>query len=258
MIVITTKRGRMADRAKINYRMQLGFSQIAYGNWDLMNTSERIQYEKELGLTDGKNYNVLAKTDVNWLDEVFSNAALLQNYELSVSGASEKDQLLRFGRLLQSGRYGRGFVVRTLLDPRQRRAAGRQVAQTRHQHDDELPDHREGRRRGIHLTTPISAARFMLPYWNPHRADGSLASVNDGSWKGEGQNPLEWLKNNPVDYKKYKIISTVFAEATPIEGLTLRSQFGVDYSHSTGRGISYPSYAPTSVRVPYSATPPTE
>lgn len=49
MIVITTKRGRMADRAKINYRMQLGFSQIAYGNWDLMNTSERIQYEKELG-----------------------------------------------------------------------------------------------------------------------------------------------------------------------------------------------------------------
>ena len=94
------------------------------------------------------------------------------------------------------------------------------------------------------LTTPISAARFMLPYWNPHRADGSLASVNDGSWKGEGQNPLEWLKNNPVDYKKYKIISTVFAEATPIEGLTLRSQFGVDYSHSTGRGISYPSYAP--------------
>jgi len=94
------------------------------------------------------------------------------------------------------------------------------------------------------LTTPISAARFMLPYWNPHRAGGSLASVNDGSWKGEGQNPLEWLKNNPVDYKKYKIISTVFAEATPIEGLTLRSQFGVDYSHSTGRGISYPSYAP--------------
>ena len=84
----------------------------------------------------------------------------------------------------------------------------------------------------------------MLPYWNPHRAGGSLASVNDGSWKGEGQNPLEWLKNNPVDYKKYKIISTVFAEATPIEGLTLRSQFGVDYSHSTGRGISYPSYAP--------------
>ena len=65
MIVITTKRGRMAERAKINYRMQLGFSQIAYGNWDLMDTGERIQYEKEIGFTDGKNYNVLGKTNVN-------------------------------------------------------------------------------------------------------------------------------------------------------------------------------------------------
>ena len=84
----------------------------------------------------------------------------------------------------------------------------------------------------------------MLPYWNPHKEDGSLASLSDGSWKGNGQNPLEWLENNPVSYKKYKLMSTVFAEATPLKGLTLRSQFGVDYSHTTGFGVSYPSYAP--------------
>lgn len=46
VVVITTKRGRMNDHPIINYRMQLGFSQIAHGNWDLMNTSERIQYER--------------------------------------------------------------------------------------------------------------------------------------------------------------------------------------------------------------------
>ena len=33
---------------------------------------------------------LLSQTDVNWLDEVFSDNALLQNYELSVSGATEK------------------------------------------------------------------------------------------------------------------------------------------------------------------------
>lgn len=43
------------------------------------------------------------------------------------------------------------------------------------------------------LVTPISAARFMLPYWNPYRPDGSIASIDDGTWKGDGQNPLEWL-----------------------------------------------------------------
>ena len=244
VIVITTKRGRMADRAKINYRMQLGFSQIAYGNWDLMNTSERIQYEKELGLTDGKNYNVLAKTDVNWLDEVFSNAALLQNYELSVSGASEKtNYYVSGGYYSQDGTaVGSSFERYSIrANVEQRAAKWLKLGTNTMMNYQTIEKADDGE---YTLTTPISAARFMLPYWNPHRADGSLASVNDGSWKGEGQNPLEWLKNNPVDYKKYKIISTVFAEATPIEGLTLRSQFGVDYSHSTGRGISYPSYAP--------------
>lgn len=90
VVVITTKRGRMASKPSITYRMQLGFSQLTQNNWDLMNTAERIQYEKEIGLTSGKNYDLLGKTDVNWLDAVYNNAALLQNYELSVSGASDR------------------------------------------------------------------------------------------------------------------------------------------------------------------------
>ena len=52
VVVITTKRGAKADRPRIDYRMQLGFSQIAGDNWDLMNTEQRIQYEKEIGLTE--------------------------------------------------------------------------------------------------------------------------------------------------------------------------------------------------------------
>jgi TonB-dependent SusC/RagA subfamily outer membrane receptor len=80
VIVITTKRGAKADRPRIDYRMQLGLSQIAGDNWDLMNTAERIQYEKEVGLTEGKDYDLLRKTNVRWLDEVYNNAALLQNY----------------------------------------------------------------------------------------------------------------------------------------------------------------------------------
>ena len=94
------------------------------------------------------------------------------------------------------------------------------------------------------LVTPISAARFMLPYWNPYRPDGSIASIDDGTWKGDGQNPLEWLEKNRREYKKYKLVSNIFAEATPVEGLTIRSQFSMDYSHMTGFGTSTPSYGP--------------
>lgn len=89
VVVITTKRGAHGEKPVINFRMQLGFSDIAEGKWNLMDTAERIEYEKQVGLTAGKDYDALSKIDVNWLDEVYNKAAMLQSYELSVSGATE-------------------------------------------------------------------------------------------------------------------------------------------------------------------------
>ena len=244
VIVITTKRGAKADRPRIDYRMQLGFSQIAGNNWDLMNTAQRIQYEKEVGLTDGKDYDLLSKTNVRWLDEVFNKAALLQSYELSISGADDKTSYyLSGGYYNQEGtalgsNFSR-FSFRANLD--RKACKWLKIGTNTMFNYQQIQQADEG---AYTLVTPISAARFMLPYYSPYKADGSLASVNDGSWKGVGQNPIEWQRNNPVTYKKYKVLSTLFAEATPIEGLSLRSQFSVDYSHTTGFGKSYPSYLP--------------
>ncbi len=244
VIVITTKRGRMGDRPVINYRMQLGFSQIAHENWNIMNTEERIRYEKEIGLTDGKNYALLSQTDVNWLDAVFNDAALLQNYELSVSGASEKtNYYFSGGYYNQEGTaVGSGFErysIRANIE--QRAAKWLKIGNNLMMNYQEIQRADEGT---PNLLTPISAAQFMMPYWNPFRADGSVASIEDGSWKGDGQNPLEWIANNPVSYKKYKLFEEFYAEATPIEGLTIRSQFSADYSHATGFQQSMPEYSP--------------
>ena len=244
VIVITTKRGQIDDRPMIEFRTQLGISQAARGKWDLMNTAERIQYEKEIGLTSGQNYNLLSQINVNWMDEVFNSAAMLQSYELSVSGADEKTNYY-----LSGGYYSQeGTAAGSLFDRYsgrvnfdRRAAKWLKVGANMMFNFQNIQQADEG---AYTLVTPISAARFMMPYWDPHRADGSLASISDGSWKGQGQNPLEWLANNPVSYKKYKMMSTVYGEARPIEGLTLRSQFGLDYGHTTGFGVSYPSYAP--------------
>ena len=244
VIVITTKRGRRAERPRIEYRMQMGFSQVASGKWDLMNTAERIAYEKEIGMTEGQNYNVLSQTDVNWMEEVFNSSALLQSHEVTVSGADDKSNYyLSGGYYNQDGTaVGSMFERYSLRANFDRKAAEwLKVGSNTMLNYQNIQQADEG---SYTLVTPISAARFMMPYWNPYRADGSLASINDGTWKGNGQNPLEWLENNPVTYKKYKLISTIYAEATPVEGLTLRSQLGVDYSHTTGFGVSYPSYAP--------------
>ena len=244
VIVITTKRGRQMERPQINYRMQLGFSDIAYGNWDLMNTAERIQYEKEVGLTAGKDYSVLAQTDVNWLDAVYNNAALLQSYELGVSGATDKTNYYVSGSYYdQEGiAVGSDFQRYSMrVNFEQQMAKWLKMGSNTMFNYQGIEQADEG---SYTLVTPISAARFMLPYWNPFKKDGSLASIGDGSWTGQGENPLEWIENNPRKYKKYKVMSTLFAEITPIKGLSIRSQFAVDFSHTTGLSKSFPSYAP--------------
>lgn len=244
VIVITTKRGSKADRPKIEYRMQIGISDIACGKWDLMNTAERIQYEKEVGLDAGQNYNMLSKTDVNWMDVVFDSSAMVQSHEISVSGADDKtNYYVSAGYYNQEGIAIGSSFKRFSSRQNFERKAGKwlKIGMNNMLNYQLIEQADEG---AYTLVTPISAARFMMPYWNPYREDGSLASISDGSWKGNGQNPLEWQANNPVTYKKYKVLSTQFVEATPVKGLTLRSQFGIDYTHTTGFAQSFPSYAP--------------
>ena len=244
VVVITTKRGTTSDDAKITFRTQVGISQLAHGNWSLMNTAERIAFEKEIGLDSGQNYDLLSQTDINWLDVVFKDNALLQNYDLSVSRATDKMSYYVSGSFFDQdgiaiGSTFRRFNIRANTDVKASKwlrlgtntmAVYEQVQQAE---DGEYA-----------LYSPISASRFMLPYWNPDREDGSIASVSDGSWNGTGQNPLEWMENNRQLNKKYKVLTTVFAEITPIENLTIRSQFGADFTNSTAFMQSMPSYTP--------------
>ena len=244
VIVITTRRGRNMEKANVSLKAQFGVSSIAYGNWDLMNTAERIQYEKETGMDAGQDYALLSQTDVNWLDAVFNKFAILQNYEVAVSGATDKTNYFVSGAyynqdgIAPASGFER-YSFRTNFEQRLGSKVKMGVNMMLNYQNIQQAD--EG---NYTLVTPISAARFMLPYWNPYREDGSLASISDGSWKGQGQNPLEWIANNPMKYRKYKALAMGFVEADLYTGLTFRSQFSADYSHSTGFGQSFPSYTP--------------
>lgn len=248
VVVITTKRGRSMDDVKVTFRTQLGFSQLANSNWNLMNTAERIQYEKEIGLDTGKNYDKLSRTNINWLDEVFNKTAPLQNYELSVNGATDKTNYFISGSFfdqegIASGSTFRRYNMRANIETKA--ASWLRLGTNSMLSYEEIQQAEDG---SYALYAPISASRFMLPYWNPYREDGSLASVNDGSWAGTSENPLEWMENNPLTNKKYKVLSTLYAEATLMEGLTIRSQLGIDYSHSTAFMQSFPSYKPNNMQ----------
>ena len=243
VVVITTKRGTQMEKPKVTLRAQAGFSQLASSKeWTLMNTAERIQFEKELGLDKGQDYDLLSLTDVNWQRAIFNNRAMLQNYDFSVSRATERMNYFVSANFYDQdgialGSTFRRYSLRSNADVKAgewlKMGTNTMLAYEEVQQADE----------GAYtLYTPISASRFMLPYWNPYREDGSIASSKDGSWTGTTQNPIEWMQTNPQLMKKYKVLSTIYAEATPVKNLTLRSQLGIDFSLSTTDVKSLPSF----------------
>lgn len=241
VVVITSKRGLSMDKAKVTLRAQYGFSQLARTNWELMNTPERIVFEKEIGIDAGQDYNLLSRTDINWLDMVFNDRAPLQNYEISVNRATD-----RLNYYVSGGFYDQEGIAQSSEFRRYNLRANAEVkasswlkigtnTMSAYEETQQADDG------SYTIVTPISASRFMLPYWNPYKKDGSLATIKDGSWAGTSENPILYMEQNPVKYKKYKVLSTVYAEITPIENLTIRSQFGVDYTHTTAFMQSFPS-----------------
>ena len=242
VVVITTKRGTSTEKVDVTFRTQQGFSNLAHGNWNLMNTAERIQFEKEIGIDYGQDYELLGKTDVNWLDVVFNDRARLQSYDLSVSSATDKLNYFVSGGFydqqgIAQGSTFRRYNMRANADVRM--APWLKVGTNTMLTYEEIQQADDGE---YALYTPISACRFMLPYWNPYKEDGSYAMTEDGSWTGTTYNPLVWMDNNPLINKKYKALSVLYAEATPIKNLTLRTQFGIDYTQSTADMKSYPSF----------------
>ncbi len=244
VVIITSKRGKLNDKPQITLRSQWGFSQMAYGKWDLMNTAERITFEKQIGLDTNQDYAKLSQTDVNWAKEVFNSQAPLQSYDLAVSGANEMINYFVSGNFydqegIATGSHFSRTGLRGNFDVRA--ASWLKIGVNSMLTVENYAEADQGQ---YTLVTPISAARFMLPYYSPYKADGSLASINDGSWLGTNENPLEWSRNNPLERAKYKAMFVPFVEIRPLENLTIRSQYSYDLL--TGRTFirSMPSYKP--------------
>lgn len=244
VVVISTKRGTVGERAQVKLRAQYGFSNLAYGHWTQMNTSQRLDYEEMIGVRTPGTYDreALEKTNINWRDLVFRDKAPTQSYDLSVGGGSSTLRYFVSGSLFsqQGVAIGSDFRRGTLRANIEAQAnkwlrVGTNTSMA-------LSTAHEADYGSYSVVTPISAAKFMLPYWNPYRPDGSYASPGDNYWRGDYDNPLEWNANNPLKRNRLHIISSSFLQVEPIERLKVKSLFGIDGGDVRSNTYSNPSY----------------
>lgn len=245
VIVITTKRGRVGDNGKIAVRAQYGVSSLAYGKWDVMNTTERLNYEEEIGLRKAGSYDreLLERTNIDWRDVVYNDAASFYSTEIQTSGATQGG----FNYFISGNIFSQdGIAVGSSYDRYTFRANLEakinnwfKVGSNATFAYEKISEAQEGK---YTTSTPISASRLMLPYWNPYKEDGSWASAADGSWTGSNVNPMEWQTTNWNDTNKWKVIATAFAELRPLPGLTLRTLGGIDFLDMRSNNETSPDF----------------
>lgn len=252
VIIITTKRGK-AGKTKVSFNAQLAFvsptfvPEIMYGDKEVQRLVDAAQYKANT-LTGDWSANYMTPEDVlngtptnnlpystleiyqdksytNWADLVLKNG-FTQNYEVSVSGGSDKTNFnVSMGLRKEQGLLDRDelkrYNAKVNLDHKINKWAkvGTSILFT---HRDQ--DRRENAVFTRYLT--------MTSIAHPYNADGSIIEKPSSFYEAHC-NPLldepEGVYQHNIQGNRF--FGNVYAEITPIKGLTFKSLFNLDYRH---------------------------
>lgn len=244
VIVITTKRGKKGEKAKITYSGRVGFSDLAYGKWDLMNTTEKLDYEEMVGLRTPGAYDraALEAVNVDWRDVLYNDDAFTTSHDLTLSGAGENSNYyVSLGYLEQEGiapasgieRYSMRINLST--NPRTWFKAGFNT--TLGYTESTAPNNS-----GNNLHNPSHAVYRLNPYYNPYNEDGSIS--DETFYENYGKpNPLATANDVYQNNNHLKLITSGFLEVKPIKQLSLKTQVGMDGYDSRSTNKVPPSLA---------------
>ena len=276
VIIITTRSGKKGDKVKVDFSANLTASFYnKQSMMELANTAEYAtamaqaamndgldpeQYANNYGLTlnakagtpisaydpaTGQKRDFLVNglydgymnakktmrfSDTDWMDEI-SRTGFSQSYDLSVSNATEKSSaLVSFGYkknngILKytdfesfSGRINTSYKVNKIV------TVGENATIT---YSDQVD------------SAPMENALKMAPTLPVYEEDGTTFSGPVGGMS-DRQNPLRELYHNRDNrLKMWRIFGNGYVNIQPIKGLTLRSNFGLDYWSEFIHSVTY-------------------
>ena len=261
VIQITTKKGARG-KASINYSGNIGVN-TAVSRLDLLNADEFIEIANEKFTNASQPAQAFPgpnNVDTDWQNEIFQNG-IVQNHNLNVGGGSDKTSYyFSLGYSDQEGAIKANsmqrFTFRSNVDTEVKKwlKLGTNLGFTHATY--------YGLNTGSNaLSGNLVGAARLLPnvrVMNPDHPTGYNITP-DGQALGQDNNlrPVEnnftniafVLDNNIFEDVSKRILGNAYAEATIIDGLTFRTQIGVDLldvnsflsydpRHGDGRGVN--------------------
>ncbi len=227
VIVITTRRGK-AGTTKFNYDFQIGQSKFPRNKLKLMNTQEKLDYEKVNGNPNGwtpSEFDSLYKINTDW-EDVFFRTGQTQSHQLSASGGSDRTRFYTsLSYLNQTGTVQatalKRYTVRLNLESGTEKVKFGINTSVGYSEFTNTTENNQG------IGSPLNSIRWTLPYFTPKDAKGNYVVDPTGSAQ---PNALRELLENKREFPQLKAIGNVFGEYNlPIKGLSVRATLGIDY-----------------------------
>lgn len=244
VIYITTKKGRANEKAQITVGQTVGWSQLARGIGDPMNSNELLQFQLENGIitTDQYTKYKLHGANTNWQKHFFDNAAPMYNTDFAIRGGSGNTtyyvsaSYMKQKSLTKISHFDR-YTVRTNLDTKPKDWLTFGVRQSI-AYTDRLADGYTNTKRGDSPTNSVVATYMYPAYWDP-----TVEGDQPHQFWGSNMYDIYWLaglqpqKTNDIVYN-----GTAYAQITPVKGLTLKSQLALNAFDTRSTQTILPSF----------------
>ena len=245
VIYITTKRGKMNEKASVTVSGNYGVSMLARNVGSPMSSEQLLNYQLKHDIISQDAYNQYMSSGINtnWQDYFFENAPTYQG-NISVQGGGNRSlYYLSASYMDQEGIvYGSGYERYTLRANLETQIndwlrIGANVAGAYDETETSLYTYQ-----GSNYTSGgIFGTMLNQPYYNPYDENGNRLEMIPGL---NSYDPNYLTDKNPNKGNQAQFNGNAFIQLTPIKGLTLRSQLGIeayDYRRTTKVLPTHPS-----------------
>lgn len=256
VIVITSKKGKFGERAKVTISARYGWSQMTTDNVEMMNSQQYIQYRDLIGQPVSQEIKDLVNNygiSTDWRKETFDGSAPTYAFDASVQGGSESlsyylsiNHLDQEGIIAQSGmrREALRFSMDSRVNDWFRVGFQGNLGYSKYETNNESNAGYSGS--GIYVTNPMVFARKAMPYDSPYYytfdENGNIIYGDKAEYLHySGQPTPQYIRDGrSVQRNKVTLNANLFEQLTPVKGLTIRAQQAVDAYETRLSNVGFP------------------